>query len=79
MSAERRLQTIYESAAHGVASKDELLARLTEERQKMLEALEAIHAWVLDVGGPIDRKDLWQPAFVKAHDLTESVLAEVRK
>ncbi len=43
---------------------------------EMYEALKSINEWLLDCGEPIERRDLWNTEFLKAHDLAAAAIAK---
>lgn len=42
----------------------------------LLAALKAVDEWLLESQYPIDRRDLWNEQFLKAHDLTAAAIAK---
>lgn len=54
-------------------------APLIAAAPELLEALKAINEWLLDIGEPIDRPELWNPLFLKAHDLAAAAIAKAVK
>lgn len=51
-------------------------ARLISSAPELLKALKAIDECLLDSKNPIDRPDLWNPKFLKAHDLAATAIAK---
>jgi hypothetical protein len=45
-----------------------------EIADQMLVALKSINEWILDTGHPIERRDLWNAKFLKAHDLAAAAI-----